>query len=122
MLKKTAVIFDFDGTITNGESLPKDWTLNEGIADIELETDEVLIVTHRHDIHENEVLDFLYKNNFLVDRLFMREKYNEDAVTTKRNYAKELKEQYVIMAVFDDDEECCEMYKEEIGCTVFHVL
>lgn len=122
MLKKAAVIFDFDGTITNGESLPKDWTLNEGVNRVFADTDKVLIVTHRHEEDEDAIVSFLNKNTIYPHGIFMREKDNEDAVTTKRNYARELKEKYVIMAVFDDDEECCEMYKEEIGCTVFHVI
>ena len=123
MLKKTAVIFDFDGTITNGESLPKDWTLNKGIDALTFGiVDDILVVTHRHENFRKEVSDFIQRNLPTFHGLYMRRKQEEPAVVTKRLYANMLLEDYDIVAVFDDDEECCEMYKEEIGCTVFHVM
>lgn len=127
-MTKYAVIVDFDGTITNGEDVPSKWTLNTDMYDIlkglfATTGYDFILATHRHVSFRASVKSFLQRNGLgsVITSMYFREVDEEEAVDTKKKIVDTLYPIYDIQMVFDDDEECCGMYAEELNCSVFQL-
>lgn len=94
--------------------------------DIAGETDinyKVFIVTGRDACCYEQSEHWLFENSINFDQLYMRPR-NDTRRTTmvkKEIYMNEIRGKYNVIGVFDDDEACCQMYKN-LGLPVFKVL
>lgn len=135
-----AIIVDIDGTICHKcdreyweYDKVKDDSVNYGVVDILRAYDgylfiktedkaEVVLITSRKEDSREVTLDWLLDNNIPFDKLYMRPNNDtREDWKVKKDIYNNIKDKYEVVAVFEDNEECCQMYKDE-GLTVFKVI
>lgn len=131
--KQNCYVFDIDGTLAkmNGRS-PYDYTKvntdipNHNIAMIARLLSQsmlpVIIVSGREDYCRKETEEWLTNNFIPFNKLFMRKTGDDrnDAIIKREIYERELKDNYNILAVFDDRNRVVDMWRS-LGITCLQV-
>jgi HAD superfamily, subfamily IIIB (Acid phosphatase) len=142
MSKRTCIIFDIDGTISNVDhrrqyvaTRPRNWnawnknikndTPNEAVKFLyhaiqkaHPEVD-ILIVTGRSDDHRQVTIDWMKKYEFSYKNLYMRkEKDHRDDSIVKSEIADEIEKNYDILFVLEDRKRVVDMWAKR-GIWVF---
>lgn len=120
-MKKNAIIFDMDNTIlyqTNRN--PFDWRDLSGDKPIKnvIEVLEnlsyvnlIILVTGRPESVRSNTEQWLLENDIPYDELYMKQGDPKDkAFISKENNLKKIQEKYNVIAAFEDDNKCAEMY------------
>lgn len=83
---------------------------------------QMIYVTARNETCREQTESWLLHNNFRVDELYMRGKYNQrkDVEVKKNIYWQHIHNKYEIMGVFEDRNNIVDMYRE-LGLTVYQV-
>lgn len=73
---------------------------------------KIFVVSGRKDDCKNETIEWLDKNNFVYDKLYMRKANDErsDDVVKEEIYNEFIKDKYNVIAVFDDRDKVCSMW------------
>lgn len=131
-MKKKAIIVDMDGTICENVT-GRPW-YGKGAAEGMLEdrpyTDiinlidsyaykydlQVIILTGRHKGEELEATKkWLDKNSFFYDKIYARDlnDYSKTVVYKERVYESEIKSNYDVIMVFEDEDACVQMFRDK---------
>lgn len=131
--KQNCYIFDVDGTlaIMNGRS-PYDYSkvntdiVNHNVAMIARLLAQsglpIIILSGRTDDCKFETLKWLYDNNIPHDKIFMRKAGDSrnDAIVKKEIYDEHIKNNYNVLAIFDDRNRVVDMWRS-LGLTCLQV-
>ncbi len=132
---KQAIIFDIDGTLADHKNRikyinqePKKWDLffSESIYDKPLkhvkiiydalkkaDKYQIIIMTGRPNKYKGITIEWLYKNGFNYDKLFMRPTNNyKNNIEMKEIILHKIMQYYEVVFAFDDDEKVIELYKK----------
>ena len=123
--KKTAVIFDLDGTLSNlnGRS-PYDQALcgedlvHEHIAELarmyaKHSPHDVLIVSGRFEDCREQTADWLYDHGIIYEALFMRQSKDQrpDTVIKQEIYEQHIQPRWDVVMVYDDRPKVIRMFR-----------
>lgn len=132
---KQAIIFDIDGTLADHknrlkyiEKKPKKWDLffSESVYDKPLkhikiiydalkkaDKYQIIIMTGRPNKYKEITIEWLHKNGFNYDKLFMRPANNyKKNIEIKEIILRKIMRYYEVVFAFDDDEKVIELYKK----------
>lgn len=141
---KQAIIFDIDGTLADHKNRlkyikqkPKKWDLffSESINDKPLPHIKIIydalkkagkyyliIMTGRPNKYKEITIEWLQKNGFDYDKLFMRPTNNfKQNLEMKEILLQKIMQYYEVVFAFDDDEKVIELYKK-YNIKVLHVI
>jgi len=135
----TAVICDIDGTIAlMGDRSPFDWkrvgedAVNNVVVQVlkaatagfkEAGSHKTIMLSGRDSACRRETEEWLQHNNIEYDHLYMRKKddYRKDTVIKKELYESFIQDKYSVAFVLDDRDCVVDMWRNELGLTVFQV-
>lgn len=142
-MKQDIIIFDIDGTIANSKERAekflsgdiKDWDSfydncdkdeliypTCGFCKVFDETCDVFYVTGRPESIREKTTAWLKKNNLPITEMFMRKDgdHRPDYIVKKEIYEKEIAPYFNVVAVFEDRQQCVDMWRE-LGITCYQV-
>ena len=141
-MKPKAVIFDIDGVLAEKsperdyreyDKVDLDKPIQQGFELLNYYYNskkyELLFISGRKELCREKTIEFIDEKIFMLSEiktlyynLFMRANadHRPGYKLKKEIYEKHIKDKYDVVAVFDDDKECCRMFKEQ-GLFVFQV-
>lgn len=140
-MKQDAFIFDIDGTLANNDhrlhyilNKPKDYdkfyaeSINDDVyKDVARILDmcnrsfsKILIVTGRPEEYRGMCEEWFKKHFIYYKTMYMRQTgdYRKDYIVKKEIYETQIKDKYNILGVFEDRNDCVQMWRE-LGLTCF---
>lgn len=132
--KQNAVIVDIDGTIAhmNGKRGPYDLEkvdfddFDERIGRIVnglINDTKIIVVSGREDYCMRKTMEWLDRNNFHYDYIFMRKTGDnrKDSIVKKEIYENAIKHNFNVYAVFDDRKQVVDMWRNDLGLLCLQV-
>lgn len=129
-------ICDLDGTVAlMGERSPFDWKSvdkdlpNRHVVDTICKlyrNTHVVFMSGRDEVCKSESIQWIHEHLGIQKddiELYMRPKgdYRKDSIIKKELYENHIKDKYYVIGVFDDRNQVVDLWRKEIGLTVFQV-